>query len=66
MQRKSIFGTLLVVAFVLAINTKAAFGQLGGCTDSPEDPTAVMALVGGAAAFIPMLSARLRSRKRRS
>jgi XrtJ-associated TM-motif-TM protein len=35
----------------------------GGCVDSPENPTALLALVGTAGAVIPMLRSRLRSRK---
>ena len=34
-----------------------------GCTDSPENPTAVLALVGGAGALFSTLRAHLRSRR---
>jgi XrtJ-associated TM-motif-TM protein len=34
-----------------------------GCTDSPENPTVVLALVGGAGALFSTLRARLRSRR---
>jgi len=65
MQRK--FGTtllLLIAASVVMLTPRSAFG-LGGCVDSPEDPTAVMAILGGLAATIPLVSSRLRSRKRK-
>jgi XrtJ-associated TM-motif-TM protein len=35
-----------------------------GCTDSPENPTAVLALVGSAAGFISTLRARAKARGR--
>ena len=35
-----------------------------GCTDSPENPTAVLALVGGAGALFSTVRARLRARRK--
>ena len=35
-----------------------------GCTDSPENPTAVLALVGGAGALFSAVRARRRSSQR--
>jgi len=37
-----------------------------GCTDSPENPTAVLALVGSAGAFISMARARVKARRNSS
>jgi XrtJ-associated TM-motif-TM protein len=34
-----------------------------GCDDSPENPTAVLALVGGAGAMFSVLRARVRARR---
>jgi XrtJ-associated TM-motif-TM protein len=34
-----------------------------GCTDSPENPTAVLALVGGAGALFSAVRARIRARR---
>jgi XrtJ-associated TM-motif-TM protein len=39
------------------------YGQ-SGCTDSPENPTVVLALVGGAGALFSAVRARLRARGR--
>jgi XrtJ-associated TM-motif-TM protein len=35
-----------------------------GCTDSPENPTVVLALVGGAGAMFSALRARMKGRRR--
>ena len=35
-----------------------------GCDDSPENPTVILALVGGAGALFSSLRAHLRSRRR--
>jgi XrtJ-associated TM-motif-TM protein len=37
-----------------------------GCTDSPENPTVVLALVGSAGAFLSGARARLRVRRKPS
>lgn len=63
MHRKSIPALLAVVVSLLALTTKTAFGQIGGCVDSPEDPTIVLALLGCGAFAVPAVRARLRNRK---
>jgi XrtJ-associated TM-motif-TM protein len=35
-----------------------------GCVDSPEDPTAMLALVGGAGALISVAWARVKARRK--
>jgi XrtJ-associated TM-motif-TM protein len=35
-----------------------------GCTDSPENPTAILAVVGGAGAFFASARARIKARRR--
>lgn len=60
---KKMFPLFLIAASFYALTTKSAFAQ-SGCVDSPEDPTAVMALLGGAAALAPLVWSRLRSHRR--
>ena len=55
--------TLLAAAFVLLLVPALPLRAQTGCDDSPEDPTIVLALVGGAGALIAGLrSARIRKR----
>jgi XrtJ-associated TM-motif-TM protein len=49
-------GLVLLVALPLRAQT--------GCTDSPENPTAVLALVGGAGALFSAVRARIRARRK--
>ena len=49
-------GLVLLVALPLRAHT--------GCTDSPENPTAVLALVGGAGALFSAVRARIRARRK--
>ena len=49
---------LLIVAAPLHAQT--------GCTDSPENPTLVLALVGGAGALFSAVQARARARRNSS
>ena len=64
MQRKPGTSVLLLIAasFVM-LTTKKAFGLIGGCVDSPEDPTVVMALLGAGAAAVPIVWSRVRARR---
>lgn len=55
--------TLLAVGFALMIAVALPLRAQTGCDDSPEDPTIVLALVGGAGAFVAGVW-RTRSRKR--
>jgi XrtJ-associated TM-motif-TM protein len=50
------FALLFLVALPLHAQT--------GCDDSPENPTVVLALVGGAGAMFSIVTARLRARSR--
>lgn len=51
-----------VLAFMLIAVALPLYAQTG-CTDSPEDPTVVLALVGGAGALVMSLrAARVRKR----
>ena len=55
---KSIRHVLFAVAVIL-LATLPAHAQ-GGCVNSPEAPTAVLALVGSAAAFVSVATKRMR------
>jgi XrtJ-associated TM-motif-TM protein len=63
MHRKSIPTLILVAASIFVLGTKSAFGFITGCTDSPEDPTVVLALLGCGAVAVPAIRAKFRSRK---
>jgi len=53
--------TLLSLAFALSLATALPLRAQTGCDDSPEDPTVVLALVGGAGALVASLySTRIR------
>jgi XrtJ-associated TM-motif-TM protein len=52
---------VLGVAFMLLV--AAPLRAQTGCTDSPENPTVVLALVGGAGALFSTVRARLRARR---
>jgi XrtJ-associated TM-motif-TM protein len=54
------FGCALVLLVAAPL-----YGQTG-CTDSPENPTVVLALVGGAGAFFSAVRSRLRARRNSS
>jgi len=54
--------TLLAFAFTLMLAFAPPLRAQTGCDDSPEDPTIVLALVGGAGAIATSLM-RLRKRK---
>ena len=53
--------TMAVVVLLLAVVAVPAMGQ-GVCIDSPENPTAVLALVGSAGGILVALRGRLRRR----
>jgi XrtJ-associated TM-motif-TM protein len=52
---------LAVVLFAVA----APLHAQSGCEDSPENPTAILALVGAAGAGLPYLRARFKARKKK-
>ena len=55
---KRMIGMLVGCAVVLLV-AMPLYGQTG-CTDSPENPTVVLALVGGAGAMFSAVRARMR------
>jgi XrtJ-associated TM-motif-TM protein len=62
MPSRSRVTSLFVVALAISLVPAICQGQ-GGCIDSPENPTALLALVGVAGAAVPLLRSRLRSRR---
>ena len=54
---------LLIAVSLFALAGRSAFAFIGGCTDSPEDPTVVMALLGAGAAAVPLVWSRMRQRR---
>lgn len=45
------FACIASVALLVLTATASAHAQLGGCTDSPENPTAILGLVVSAASI---------------
>jgi XrtJ-associated TM-motif-TM protein len=55
--------TLLLFGSLLLISAVSAHAQ-NGCDDSPENPTAILALVGSAGAILASVRTRVRSRRK--
>lgn len=55
---------LLFLGFALLLCIVHPLHAQVGCTDSPENPTAVLALVGSAGAFFGATRARIKARRR--
>ncbi|MDN5865650.1 MAG: PExPT-CTERM protein, partial [Gammaproteobacteria bacterium] len=59
---------MIMSASVLCLSLAAAgsaLADLGGCVDSPENPTWILAGIGGAAAGVPWLRAKIHQRRNR-
>ncbi|MDB5974741.1 MAG: hypothetical protein JWR07_1501 [Nevskia sp.] len=54
---------LIAVAALSQLFAGSALADLGGCVDSPENPTAVLGLLGAAAAGMPWVKAKLAARR---
>jgi XrtJ-associated TM-motif-TM protein len=59
---KKTFLFFLVCAAMFATTT-ALYAQ-GGCTDSPENPTAILAVLGSVGGFFVLARARFRARRK--
>jgi XrtJ-associated TM-motif-TM protein len=59
---KNIFLFVLVCA-AMSATTPALYAQ-GGCVNSPENPTAILAIVGSAGGFFVLARARFRARRK--
>jgi XrtJ-associated TM-motif-TM protein len=58
-----LFGIALLLAMALPLHAQDGGVDTGGCDDSPENPTAILAVVGTAGALLA--SARVRYKARR-
>jgi XrtJ-associated TM-motif-TM protein len=58
--------TLLFLGAVALFAVTAPLHAQSGCTDSPENPTAVLAVVGSAGALFTSVRARLKARRNSS
>ena len=57
----------LLLPVLALLTTASAFAQdPGGCVNSPENPTAILAVVGSAGAFFVSVRARIKSRRNSS
>jgi XrtJ-associated TM-motif-TM protein len=59
---KNIFLFVLVCAAMFA--TPTALYSQGGCVNSPESPTAILAIVGAVGGFVVWTRARFRARRK--
>jgi XrtJ-associated TM-motif-TM protein len=57
--------SLLLVGLALLVSTLPLHAQ-SGCVNSPENPTALLAVVGSAGAFFVSVRARIRARRNSS
>lgn len=62
-MKKELVWRIIAGAGVFVAMTGAAHAQVDGCVDSPENPTAVLGLLGAASAGVPWLRAKWLSRK---
>jgi XrtJ-associated TM-motif-TM protein len=58
--------TLLFLGFALLFTIALPLQAQNGCITSPENPTAVLAVVGSAGAFLASAHARIKARRRSS
>jgi XrtJ-associated TM-motif-TM protein len=56
--------TLLFLGLALLLFVAIPLHAQDGCTDSPENPTAILAVVGSAGAFLASARARIKARRR--
>jgi XrtJ-associated TM-motif-TM protein len=55
-----LFGTVLLFAVAAPLHAQT------GCTDSPENPTVILAVVGSAGALFSTVRARMKARRKSS
>ena len=56
--------TLMFLGLALLCTVTLPLQAQGGCVTSPENPTAVLAIIGSAGAFISTARARIKARRR--
>lgn len=59
MKNSSLLLTAIAMMLVVTVSANAQ----GGCVNSPENPTVVLALVGSAGAFLSSARARFKARR---
>jgi XrtJ-associated TM-motif-TM protein len=57
---------LLLIVFALLFSVALPLHAQDGCVNSPENPTAILAVVGSAGAFFASARARFKARRRSS
>ncbi len=55
--------TLLLAGLAVMLTVAVPVYAQGGCVNSPENPTVVLALVGSAGAFLASARARIKARR---
>lgn len=55
--------SLLLIGSAVLLTVTLPLHAQGGCVNSPENPTIVLALVGSAGAFVASARARFRARR---
>jgi XrtJ-associated TM-motif-TM protein len=58
-----LFGVALLFAFAVPLHAQDGGVGTGSCDDSPENPTAILAVVGSAGAFLAAGRARYKARR---
>jgi len=56
--------SLLLFGLVLLVTAAVPLHAQDGCINSPENPTAILAVVGSAGAFLVSARARIKARRR--
>jgi XrtJ-associated TM-motif-TM protein len=56
----------MLLGFALLLCVALPLNAQDGCTNSPENPTAILAVVGSAGAFFASARARIKARRRSS
>jgi XrtJ-associated TM-motif-TM protein len=56
--------SLLFLGFALFLAVTLPLHAQDGCVTSPENPTAVLAVIGSAGAFLASVRARIKARRR--
>jgi XrtJ-associated TM-motif-TM protein len=60
---KKIFLVLTCIALLSSVALPLYAQDTGGCVNSPENPTAILAVVGSAGAFFISVRARIKARR---
>lgn len=61
-MRKSLLSIVVAASAIIALSNSPALA-FHGCVQSPENPSVILGLLGGAAAMLPLLRGRLKSRR---